>query len=152
VGRAKVVAVREERAVAEVTFACGPVSLDDIAILYQARPIPEYKEADKFDRFVPPNGKQLGAITAAAFNAGAVGVGRMVYINLGELDGVRAGNTFRIFHISRDYLLQGILGPPDLPRESVGELVVLTTQEKSSVGIVVRSIRDISLGDGIELE
>jgi hypothetical protein len=39
-----------------------------------------------------------------------------------------------------------------MPRETVGEIVVLSTQEKSSVAIIVNSIRDISVGYGVELE
>jgi len=39
-----------------------------------------------------------------------------------------------------------------MPRESVGELVILSTQQKSSVGLVVNGLREIFLGDGIELE
>jgi len=41
---------------------------------------------------------------------------------------------------------------PEPPRETTGELVVLSTQDKSSVVMVVNSSREISLGDGIELE
>jgi hypothetical protein len=41
---------------------------------------------------------------------------------------------------------------PPLPRETVGEIVVLSTQEKSAAAIVVSCTRDISVGYGVELE
>jgi hypothetical protein len=34
----------------------------------------------------------------------------------------------------------------------VGEIVVLSTQEKSSVAIIVNATRDINVGYGVELE
>jgi hypothetical protein len=41
--------------------------------------------------------------------------------------------------------------PPE-PRETVGEVVVLSTQEKSSVAIIVNCTRDLNVGYGVELE
>jgi hypothetical protein len=41
---------------------------------------------------------------------------------------------------------------PSLPRETVAEIVVLSTQEKSAVGIIVNSTRDVNVGYGVELE
>ncbi len=152
VGRVKVIGVAPEGGLAEVTFACSPVSPLDIAIPYEARAIPEYTPATSFDRFALPNGQLVGAITAAAHNAGAVGKGRMVYVNLGESDGARPGQRYRIFRIFREISEQGLRSFPDTPRESLGELVILSTQERSSVGMVVTSVRDVALGDGIELE
>jgi hypothetical protein len=151
VGRVRVTHVTPQGAVAEVTFACEPIRPGDIAVPYQPRAIPEYAPALTFDRFATPNGKTLGAITAAQNNHGVLGTGTVAYINLGETDGVRPGQHFRVFRIVRDRI-QGLLTFPETPRESVGEIVILSTQEKASVGMVVRCTREISLGDGVELE
>jgi len=151
VGRVKVLSVTPEGAVAQVTFNCGAVFSGDLAIPYQARAIPEYTPGGRLERFALPNGKQLGAITAAANNASVLGDGSIAYLNLGESDGVRPGQRFRVFRIFREPL-EGFLAHPDTPRETVGELVVLSTQEKSSAAVVVNCARDIHLGDGVELE
>jgi hypothetical protein len=39
-----------------------------------------------------------------------------------------------------------------MPRETVAEIVVLSTQEKSAVGIIVNSGRDVYVSYGVELE
>jgi hypothetical protein len=152
VGRVKVTAVTPYGAVAEITFGCGPVRLGDIALPYQPRMIPQYTPKARVDRFVLPNGRLVGAITAASNNAGTIGVGKIAYVNLGREDGVSPGQRFRIFHIIREQTGEGFWAYPETPRETLGELVILSTQERSSVAMVVSSTREIALGDGIELE
>lgn len=151
VGRIKVTRLTPQGAIAEVTLACGPVYPGDLAIPYRARAVPDYTPTKTFDRFALPNGKMMGAITAARNNAGTVGTGAITYINLGESDGVKTGQRFRIFRLSRD-VREGLLAHPDTPIESLGEMVILSTQERSSVGIVINCLRAIYLGDGVELE
>ncbi len=151
-GRVKVISVTPQGAVAEVAFACGPIAIGDIALPFQAREIPSYTPSGHFDRFVVPKGKLTGNVVAAASNSGVLKKGSLAYINLGESDGARAGQKYRIFHIDRD-ILKGVLTPlPEVPAESVGELVVLFTEDRSSVAIVVLSAHEGSVGDGIVLE
>ena len=152
VGRVKIVQLTPHGAIAEVTFACSPIRPGDLAVPYQPRTIPQYTPSVKPDQFSFPNGKLAGAITAGVDNAAYFGVGSRAYINLGQSDGVSPGQRFRIFHIIREGASAGFKTLPEPPREIIGELVVLATQEKSSVVMVVNSSREISLGDGIELE
>jgi len=149
VGRVKITRVTKEGAVAEVTFTCGPVFPGDLAGLYQPRPIPDYTPSTHLDRFVPANGNRVGIIIAAKNNAGTIATGDIAYLNLGVNDGVKPGQRYRVFGNagSKEYS-----GYPATPRESLGELVILSTQEKSSVGIVVSSTREIFLGQGVEQE
>jgi hypothetical protein len=151
VGIVKVKQVTPQGAIAEVTFSCRPIYPADLAVPFQPRPIPDYTPSTKFDRFAPPNGKQLGAITAAPSNVVFLGTGDVAYVNLGAADGVKPGERFRVFKIFRG-TDQTLVSYANLPRESIGEVVVLSTQEKSSVVIVVDNLREISVGDGIELE
>lgn len=152
VGRAKVISVTPQGTVAEVTFACGAIRPRDLAIPYAARAIPEYTPSSQFDRFAPSTGRPTGVITAGANSAGFLGVGTIVYVNLGESNGARPGQRYRILHTERELLWGGLLVYREKPRESLGELVILSTQEKSSVGIVVTSLREIPAGSEIELE
>ena len=66
-------------AVAEVSFACGPIYPGDIAVPFQSRTIPEYVPA-KLDRFALPNGKTQGAIVAARNNFASLANGDIVYL------------------------------------------------------------------------
>jgi len=152
VGIVKVTALTPKGAVAQVTFACQPVEERDLAIPFQAREIPAYNPNAALDSFAQPSGKLMGAITAASSNAGVVGQDSTVYINLGESDGVHAGQHFRIFNIDWDVDEGWWRAAPDTPAETLGELLILSTQEKSSVGLVVSSVREIFLGDGVVLE
>lgn len=152
VGRVKVERVTPFGAIAEVMFACVPVMAGDLAVPYRAEPIPSYTPTAQFDRFAPPNNKLYGAITAGVNNEAYFGVGSMAIINLGRSDGVSPGQKFRVFHIMREVTGGGLTVPPEPPREIIGEMVVISTEENSSVAMVVRSTREIALGDGIELE
>lgn len=150
-GRAKVTHVTPEGAVAEVNFACGPIYPRDIAVPYEPRTIPEYEPAE-LNRFALTNGKMTGIITAARNNFAALGTGDVVYLNLGEKQGASIGQRYRVYYnLPLATRLAMFVKPPE-PRETVGEIVVLSTQEKSSAAIIVDSTRDINIGYGVELE
>jgi hypothetical protein len=152
VGIVRVIAITPRGAVAEVTFACGAVARGDIAIPFKAREIPTITPGPPPEPFAPVPGKSLkGAITAAADNDGVVGTRSRVYINLGEADGVRVGQRFRVFNV--DWDTEGWLkAPPETPPETKGELVIILTRDYSSVGIVEFATREIYLGDGVVRE
>lgn len=152
VGRVKVVTVTPQGAVAQVAFACGPIRPDDLAIPYQPRTAPQYTPSAQLDRFAPSNNKLWGIIAAGVGNTAYLGVGSMAYLNLGQSHGVSPGQRFRVFRIFRDVSNPGFRILRETPRETIGELVILSVQEFSSVGMVVQSQREISLRDGVELE
>jgi hypothetical protein len=150
VGRVKVISTTPQGAIAEITFACTSVAPGDFAVPYQPRTVPQYTP-QKLDRFAPPNGKLWGIIAAGSGNEAYLGVGSMAYINLGQVNGVTPGQRFRIFPFFSDANTTWWVFP-QTPRETIGEMVILSVQEKSSVGMIVQSRREISLRDGVELE
>ena len=151
VGRAKVTHVTPEGAVAEVSFACEPIYPGDLALPYQPRPIPDYVPAE-LDRFAFPNGKTQGTIKAARNNFASLAIGDIVYLNFGGKQGAQVGQRYRVYYTLPSPGRWALFVYPPIPRETVGEIVVLSTQEKSSVAIIVNSTRDIDLGYGVELE
>ncbi len=150
-GRVKIVKLTEEGVVAQVEFACGPVHIGDLAIPYEARTIPDFTPTENPDRFATSNGKKVGSILAVKNNFDSVGTGGIVYLDMGQDDHIQPGQKLRVVHVLR-IPDSGLFVPPTLPDETVGEVVVLWTKEKSSVGIVVRSLRDIDAGDAIQVE
>jgi hypothetical protein len=142
-GRVQVIRVTPQGAVAEVIFSCGPIYPGDIAVSYQARPIPDYVPA-KLDRFALRQGKIHGAIVAARNNFASLANGDIVYFNFGEKNGARVGQVYRVYYSTN-------VKPPE-PRETMGEAVVLSTQERSAVAILVNCERDINVGYVVELE
>ena len=151
VGRAKVVRTTPDGAIAEVTAACRMITRGAIAIPLVNQPSPQFS-ASQLDRYAPPSGKLMGAITAGVDNAAYFGGGSLAYINLGTSDGVSAGQKFRVFHILMDEPAGANTLPPPGPRQTTGELIVLSTDEKSSLAKIIKSTREIKLGDGIEQE
>jgi len=148
VGRVKVIRSGPNGVVAEVTYACGGINSGDIAIPYQPRPIPTYVPS-VINRFGTSTGL-VGVVGALPDNRSVVGQGEIAYITLGRQNNVQPGQRFRIIHDFR--FTNVLLTAPDFPPETVGELVVLWTQEKSSVGIVVSAFRGIDAGDLVQGE
>jgi hypothetical protein len=154
-GLVRVVKVTAQGAIARVVFTCNGINPGDIAVPYVPEPIPQYVPATHLARFAPPNGKLEGVIVGASASGDYLAEGSMAFLNVGQRNGVTAGQRFRIFAIFRFSLPQDLQGSKPqgaTPRETVGELIILHVHRKSSVGIVVKSLREIEIGDGVELE
>lgn len=150
-GRVRITKVTPQGAIAEIVFSCGPVYLRDLAIPFEPRPIPEYVQTTGIERFPQPTGKLIGRITAVESAEQYSGTGDIVYLNVGQADGAKSGQRYRVFCILRDRG-EGIAIRKEPPRETIGEAIILTTDQKSSVAIVVSSLREITVGFGVELE
>lgn len=154
-GLVRVVKVTPHGAIAKVAFACTALNPGDIAIPYVPRSIPEYSPAERLNRFTEPNGQLEGTIVAASAASAYLATGGIAFLNIGNQQGVRPGQRFRIYGVARDNLKIGLAvftRRPQTPRESLGELVILKVQGKAAEGIVVKSLREIAVGDGVELE
>jgi hypothetical protein len=144
--------VNPEGVVAKVNFSCEAVQPGDTLIPFEARVIPDYTLTPPLDHFAPadPN-KKHGRITASKNNFGYLGAENIVYLNLGEGDGAKPGQRYRIFRTVPPHST-GFLTWEKTPTETVGEVVVLSVQKKSSAAIIVTSYREISSGDAVEAE
>jgi hypothetical protein len=143
--------VTPQGAVAEVKFACGPIVPGDIAEPYHPRIVPDYLPRE-LDRFALATGKMQGAIVAARDNSASLANGDIVYLDLGERNGAKAGQLYRVYYRPPRPEIWTITARPPMPRETVAEIVVLSAEEKSTVGIIVNSRRDVYIGYGVELE
>jgi hypothetical protein len=152
VGRVKVTHVNPDGTVARVTFSCGPILPGDTLVPFQPRAIPEYTASSPLDHFVPlDSNKQHGRITATRNNYGFLGAETVVYLNLGENEGARPGQRFRIYKVLPPHPT-GALTSQRTPEETIGEAVVLSVQSKSCVALVISSYREIASGDHVESE
>jgi hypothetical protein len=135
--------VNQQGAVARVNFSCGSIVPGDILVPFQPRAIPVYTVSKPLDHFTPlDKDKQHGRITASHNNFGYLGDETVVYLNLGEKQGAKPGQRFRIYKVLSRHA----------PPETVGEAVVLSVQGKSCTAMVVASYREISAGDYVEAE
>jgi hypothetical protein len=155
-GRVRITHVNPSGAVAKVEFSGGPRIPCDIVIPYERRSIPYYAVSPPLDHFMPlDERKKHGVITAAINNCGYFGKDTAVYLNLGEGDGAKPGQRFRVYKVLPPHPVGwgGSRGEVrEVPPEIVGEAVVLSVQAKSCVAILVQTYREISAGDSVEAE
>ena len=159
-GRVKVVVVHEHTSTAEVVFTCTPMNRGDLALPFEPRPIPPFKSAAAFDRFAPKSEKYEAMIVLARDFQQGVGAGTVVYVNAGSNQGVKVGEYFRFFRYATEgtYKSSGFGVAPkayswkDVPREVLGEGIVLHTEESSSSVLITTSLRELFLGDYAEVE
>ena len=176
-GRLKVVEVLPEVSIAQIEHACGYMQRADIVLPFTERPQPPLKTVTEFNHFAPPDGKGMAMIIEGQRFQSQVGKNDFVYVNLGNNQGVKVGNYFRIFRYTgteHEYAFQtpryafdmnGDLGPTygfggvpkkwnwnDVPREVLGEGIVLRTGPNSSTVLITFSAREIYAGDYVELE
>jgi len=165
-----VINVQPNVSTAEVTFSCDYLQRGDLIRPYQERPAPPFKPADQFDRFAPPSGKSVGMIVAGKEFAQAYGRAQTVFVNLGTNQGVNVGDYMRVFRYEGghaetvpnfddyQYKMYGFGSNPvaykwnDLPREIIGEGVVLNVSPNSSTVFLTVSHIEMYAGDYAEVE
>ncbi|MGF1511955.1 MAG: LysM peptidoglycan-binding domain-containing protein [Myxococcota bacterium] len=76
-----------------------------------------------------------------------VGEHHYVYIDRGRRDGVQIGNRFQVIQRG-DGFTRDVNG---FPYEEVGTVMVIDVQETGSTGLVVESVRSLSVGDRIAM-
>jgi hypothetical protein len=170
IGRVRVTTVQPKVSIAQVVFSCAYMQRDDIALPYEDRPAPPYRESTKADYFAPVNGKPLAMVVVMHGFAQLGGAGSQVYVNLGSAQGVKVGDYFRVFRYQGSHLdtapqtsdyqdmLYGFGSTParyswrDLPRQILGEGIVLNVSRNASTVLLTDSRMDIYAGDYVELE
>lgn len=170
IGRLRVVAVQAHTSVAEVVQSCSYVQRGDLVQPFVARPAPAYKAAAKFNAFAPPDGKARAMVVTTDHFGQLAGAGSIVYVNLGSGQGVKVGDYFRIFRYQdannetvyqvggTAYRMYGFGAAPqpytwsDLPRDILGEGIVVRVGPNAATVLITRSQREIYAGDYVELE
>jgi hypothetical protein len=170
VGQLRVVSVLQKTSIAQVVFSCREMYRGDIVRPFEERPTPPYKEAGPFDHFAPVSGKPVGTLVNSASFQQSEGQGSTMYANLGAAQGVKIGDYLRVFRYqgredeavprTKGYLYQvyGFGSTPtryewkDLPRQVLGEGIVLNASRNSATVFITFSSEDIYPGDNVEIE
>lgn len=170
-GKVRVVKIDGDVAIAQIVYSCDYFLRGDYVRPWVDRPAPALKPAKNFDHFAPASGRPTAQVVAAMEYAVQAGTNDIVYVNLGDSQGVKVGEYFRVFRYqgTRDELayqhrgyqykaLPGFGKAPrayswkELPREVLGEGVVVRTGPNSSTVLITHSLREIYIGDYVELE
>jgi hypothetical protein len=169
-GQLRVVSVLPKTSIAEVVFSCADMIRGDIVRPFEERPTPPYKEVGAFDHFAPVSGKPVGMVVTSAHFQQSQAQGATMYVNLGAAQGVKVGDYLRLFRYQgRDvervpqtkgyvYQMYGFGSTPvryewkDLPREVLGEGIVLNASRNAATVFVTFSSAEIYPGDNVEIE
>jgi len=169
-GQVRVVNVQPKVSIAEVTFSCGYMQRGDILQPYQDRPAPPFKDPARFEHFAPVSGKPVAMVVTGTGFTQLFGKNQSIYVNLGTKQGVKVGDYFRIFRYQGSmaeslpqtkgyqYTMYGFGSSPeryewnDLPREVLGEGIVINVSGNSSTMFVTLSTIEIYAGDYVEIE
>jgi len=169
-GRITVADVQQNTSVAKVTDACTSLYRGDIVLPFVERPVPQLKSETSFNRFAPPSGKKRGMIVASKNFQIQVGQQQIAYVNLGSNQGLKVGDYLRVFRYEGNNgqsvyqtgdmatsvpgygSASGHYADKNLPREVLGEAVVIRATPNASTVMVTYSIRELYVGDYCEIE
>jgi outer membrane protein OmpA-like peptidoglycan-associated protein len=171
-GYVKVIDVQKNTAVAVPELSCGDFVIGDLAVPFVERQAPLFRSVT-LDRYAPPSGKTQGRILMANEFDAMAGSKSAVYLNLGSDKGVKVGDYFkatRTYSSSYNDPEAGLsrkasanetqqMAPQKLssgelstlPRRTLGDMIVLHVNRKSSTALVLTALEDIHVGDGVEL-
>jgi hypothetical protein len=160
IGHVKIVDMNENVFVGQITFSCEPMAVDDWIVAPQTRAMPPARGEVPFDRFARPTGKGDGQIVASRNDLVQLGQGIIVYLNVGLSQGVQPGSTLRIYRPTKEASVNAYnqskvkkyAKSGRLPRQILGECVVLQAGEHSSTAIITYSLEELIIGDLVELQ
>jgi hypothetical protein len=153
-----------------VVFSCKDIFRGDIVRPFEERPFPPFKEPGPFDHFAPVSGKPVGTVVSSLAFQQSQGQGTTMYVNLGAAQGVKVGDYIRLFRYQGKYIemapqtkgyaseIYGFGSSParyegrDLPREVLGEGIVLNASRNAATVFITYSSAEIYPGDNVEIE
>lgn len=169
-GWLEVLKVETNISIAKVAMSCELMQRGDIALPFVDRPSGPFKEYEKFDFLAASSGKPTAMVVKGKDTQQMSGRWDVVYVNLGTKQGVKVGDYFRVFRyqgtyastipLEKDYQdrLYGFGSNPkhyawnDLPRELLGEGIVLNVSPNSATVLLTAVRGQIFAGDYVELE
>ncbi|HYN42725.1 MAG TPA: hypothetical protein VE129_13160, partial [Thermoanaerobaculia bacterium] len=136
--RMKVVCVQETTAILEITESCEPSFIGDLMIPFEPIPIPLVRASAPFTQCDAPSGKVTGHIVEVKDRATPVGTDSVVFLDLGEEDGLYPGDFLTVFRKRND---SGTI------RTLLGEAAVLWTKGRTCVAKVTSMVDYMGAGD-----
>lgn len=102
----------------------------------------------------PNTGSASGVICATLEpDAGSLGQWTVVFLDIGRNQGLEEGNTLDVLRAG-DGLDDDGFNPyydSSVPAETMGKLLVLDTKESSSAALVMKALREVRIGDRVEM-
>jgi len=164
--------VQKDTGIATFELSCADVMPGDIAIPLVEREAPPFRNVT-LERYTPPTGKPQGRIIMAKEFDSFIGTKYKVYLSIGADKGLKPGDYLRAtrtysyqYHdpeaglslkasvyedtqVKPQKLPTGELS--SLPRRTLGDMMVIQVRPKSATAIILTSLEDIHVGDGVEV-
>jgi outer membrane protein OmpA-like peptidoglycan-associated protein len=168
VGSIRIIHVEANTSVGMVWRACTHVERGDVVRPWADRPQPSLPVWDG-NRWPAPSGGQQAMVVAIKDFALISGMDSIIYTNMGSAQGVKTGDAVRFFRYqgtrhdtayqlrNTQYSMWGFGRTPvaykwsDLPRQLLGEGVVLRVSENAATVFVATSLHPIYNGDYTEI-
>lgn len=141
--RLRVICVQERSAIAEISYSCVDVQVGDLVLPFEPIPVPLARRTQFVTMCDTPNGKTIGHIVRTRLGETPIGTDSVVYLDLGEGDGLSPGDFFTVYRAS---------GRAEGVRTILGEASILTTRSRTSVAIITRMTDTMYIGDSVELK
>jgi hypothetical protein len=139
----KILCATDTKATAIVTQSCQDLRVGDRLKPLPSVPIPLVRIAAMSSVCDPPSGRTTGFIVQAKDFEFALGEGSLVEVNLGKDELVQPGDFLTVFRDSAD---------PGQPRQLLGEIGVLTSENHTATAKIVRMRYSMAVGDRVELK
>ncbi len=136
--------VQEETAIAEIVHGCDPIMVGAALQPFEDEPIPLARRP-RMRGFNDPVRSDLDAapaIVRSMANLVSLGQDHVVFIDRGSEDDVVPGDIYTIYR----------LNDPGLPPVVIGELGILSVQERTATAKILESRYSIHLGDRLDFE
>ncbi len=146
-GAAKVVAVDDKAVTLDIEQAFEPIERGALLAPFTQKLVKQVQRR--------PNPRELAGVIVATQQEIVTEIGEhhMVFLDKGRQDGVEEGNVFTVIRSGDPYGRDPNVPQrdPGLPKEDVGTLVVVDAQQTSSAALVVKSLRELYVGDHVEM-
>lgn len=142
VGQVRILCADAHRSTGLITQACREVNLSARLKPMPQLPIPIARVPSLPTICDAPNGQKPGYIVNSKGFDFALGIGDLVEINLGAQDQIQPGDFLTVY---RDAPL------PNQPREVLGEVGVLTTENHTATARIIEMRRTMQVGDKLEM-
>jgi hypothetical protein len=141
--RVRVICAQERAAIAEISYSCMDTQIGDFVTSFEPVPVPLVRRTQLVTMCDVPNGKVTGHIVETRDRVTPVGTSSVVFLDLGEADGLNAGDFFTVYRPS---------GRAEGVRTILGEASILTTRRRTSVAIITGMSDTMGIGDSVELK
>jgi hypothetical protein len=142
-GRVRVLCVQEKSSIAEIVYSCNEVELGDSVTPFEPIPVPLVRRTRPQGICDTPNGKATGHLVDTRDAVTPVGTGTVVFLDLGEQDGLNPGDFLTVYRPSTRAV--GV-------RTVLGEAAILTTRNRTSVAIITSMLDFMGIGDEVEIK